>query len=433
MATPHKDYNFNSVVLYDQAFDPREDIIVSFVRTNEESTNLGALTLEGGEADSSLLDLESPTQGDLNLNFSNVFDNLCIFLYDSRVPVLTGTSRSHCVSSFDIQGISGITWLSAGETFYLAPSGLSKAYPSITPKPGFPDDYYIDGTGSKFIFPANVTQDDLWGWYFTSTPDTPASQTQPTLLSVASATSGIEPWEISDWYATVGSSGATGPGHNASYLSAFQPGTLVNPVLSGFKSFGEQGKGIERIPIEVTDPRNLLSPGCNLVNSNFRGVSADTGIQNPFQGFSLSGLMAMAVIDNNGAFGLSGSQRFFYSGGTEGLSAGNFAVRTLTNTSGLSTISNPILNAVFDYKGSVTPTPYHVVDTDWKLQRIGFKRHLQDLVLYKREDGIYENDHVFSTGFKLSALPPSVKIGLSYSGKMPMEIQNLTVNGTIVE
>ena len=138
--------------------------------------------------------------------------------------------------------------------------------------------------------------------------------------------------------------------------------------------------------------------------------------------------MAMAVIDNNGAFGLSGSQRFFYSGGTQVLSAGNFAVRTLTNTSGFG-----VLNAIFDYKGSVTPTPYHVVDTDWKLQRIGFKRHLQDLVLYKREDGIYEKDHVFSTGFKLSALPPSVKIGLSYSGKMPMEIQNLTVNGTIVE
>ena len=331
------------------------------------------------------------------------------------------------------RGISGITWLSAGETFYLAPSGLSKAYPSITPKPGFPDDYYIDGTGSKFIYPANVTQDDLWGWYFTSTPDTPASQTQPTLLSVASATSGIEPWEISDWYVTVGSSGATGPGHTASYLSAFQIGTLVNPVLSGFKSFGEVGKGIDRVPVEVTDPRNLLSPGCNLVNSNFRGVSAGTGIQNPFQGFSLSGLMAMAVIDNNGAFGLESSQRFFYSGGTEELSAGNFAVRTLTNTSGLSTVSNPILNAVFDYKGSVNPTPYHVVDTDWKLQRIGFKRHLQDLILYKREDGMYESDHVFSTGFKLSALPPSVKIGLSYSGKMPMEIQNLTVNGTIVE
>ena len=103
MATPHKDYNFSSVVLYDQAFDPREDIIVSFVRTNEESANLGALALEG-DNDSALLDLESPTQGDLNLNFSNVFDNLCIFLYDSRVPVLTGTSRSHCVSSFDIQG-----------------------------------------------------------------------------------------------------------------------------------------------------------------------------------------------------------------------------------------------------------------------------------------------------------------------------------------
>ena len=149
-------------MLYDQAFDPREDIIVSFVRTNEESANLGALTLEGGDVETSLLDLQSPTQGDLNLNFSNEFDNLCIFLYDSRVPVLTGTSRSHCVSSFDIQGIPGITWLSAGMTFYLGESALSKTYPSLTPKPGFPDDYYVDGTRERFIFPAQVTQNDLW-------------------------------------------------------------------------------------------------------------------------------------------------------------------------------------------------------------------------------------------------------------------------------
>ena len=41
------------------------------------------------------------------------------------------------------------------------------------------------------------------GWYFDSNDDTPTSQTQPTLVSVSSATSGIEPWEISDWYATV--------------------------------------------------------------------------------------------------------------------------------------------------------------------------------------------------------------------------------------
>ena len=54
MASTQKEYNFNSVILYDQAFDPKDDLLVSFLRSNEESEDLGFLKLQGGGVDSGL-------------------------------------------------------------------------------------------------------------------------------------------------------------------------------------------------------------------------------------------------------------------------------------------------------------------------------------------------------------------------------------------
>ena len=151
MASSQKNYNFSSVVLYDQAFDPKDDIIVSFIRSNEESEHLGFIKLEGDNVDSRLLDLEAATEDKLSLNISNVFDNLCIFLYDSRMPALTGTSRSHGVSSFETQGIPGISWLSAGQTWYLAPSAYQAVYTSNAYHDNFSSDYYISGDGKQHV------------------------------------------------------------------------------------------------------------------------------------------------------------------------------------------------------------------------------------------------------------------------------------------
>ena len=74
-----------------------------------------------------------------------------------------------------------------------------------------------------------------------------------------------------------------------------------------------------------------------------------------------------------------------------------------------------------------------MVDNDWKLHRIGFRNHLQEVVLYGKTDGVYEVEKVFETGFQLERLPPGVKIGFSYSGRMPMEIQNIAINGSILD
>lgn len=435
MANTQKNYNFNSVVLYDQAFDPKEDIIVSFLRSNEESEDLGFIKLQGGSVDSALLDLQSNTSDRLSLDITNVFDNLCIFLYDSRVPVLTGTSRSSCVSSFETQGIPGITWLSAGQTWYLAPSAFQAVYTSDAYHENFSSDYYISGDGQRLIYPGVNRPEGPYGWAFQSIGDVQGSETGPTLISTVSATSGLHPWEVTEYFVPTNSIGPLPAGHTGNNtfengLSTYftNPDTTINVVFSGFKSFGANEDGIERISLSAVDPRDFQSPGCNLVNSNKRGV--DVALASNF-GISLSGLLAMAVIDNNGSFGLSGSQRFFYTGGTEFLSAGNFAVRTNSNVAAAELDAGT--GVTFDFKGSVITPTYPIVEDNWKLHRIGFRRHLQELILYQRDGSIYLPEHIFETGFNLSNLPPSVKIGFSYSGEMPMEIRNIAVNGTIVE
>ena len=538
MANTQKNYNFNSVVLYDQAFDPKEDIIVSFLRSNEESEDLGFIKLQGGSVDSALLDLQSNTSDRLSLDITNVFDNLCIFLYDSRVPVLTGTSRSSCVSSFETQGIPGISWLSAGQTWYLAPSAYQAVYTSDAYHDNFSSDYYISGDGKRLIYPGVNRSDGPYGWAFQSlgdvvyrnfdvsgitgsgagnfnsssvgyykivgaqngkniyqanddsdtqiryrsdnkwelvsdvdgyyisvstnddnpwdvnewenhpdgngNSDQPVfsnfiGETGPTLISTVSATSGLQPWEVTEYFVPTNSIGPLSAGHTGNRttdagapngLSTYftNPDTTINVQFSGFKSFGANEDGIERISLSAADPRDFQSPGCNLVNSNKRGV--DVALASNF-GISLSGLLAMAVIDNNGSFGLSGSQRFFYTGGTEFLSAGNFAVRTNSNVAAAEQSAGTAVT--FDFKGSVITPTYPIVEDNWKLHRIGFRRHLQELILYQRDGSTYLPEHIFETGFDLSNLPPSVKIGFSYSGEMPMEIRNIAVNGTIVE
>ena len=433
MASSQKNYNFSSVVLYDQAFDTKDDIIVSFVRSNEESEHLGFIKLEGDSFDSRLLDLETELEDKLSLNIPNVFDNLCIFLYDSRMPALTGTSRSHGVSSFETQGIPGISWLSAGQTWYLAPSAYQAVYTSDAYHDNFSSDYYISGDGQRLIYPGVNRSDGPYGWAFQSIGDVEGSESGPTLISTVSATSGLQPWEVTEYFVPTNSIGPLPAGHTGNRtfgnsLSTYftNPDTTINVQFSGFKSFGHQEDG--RISLAVDSARDLQSPGCNLVNSNKRGV--DVALASNF-GISLSGLLAMTVIDNNGAFGLSGSQRFFYTGGTEFLSAGNFAVRT--NTYSGNDLPPVGTDLTFDFKGSVIPASYPTVEDDWKLHRVGFRRHLQEIVLYQSEDGVYTPDHIFETGFNINTLPPSVKIGFSYSGEMPMEIRNIAVNGTVVE
>jgi len=161
------------------------------------------------------------------------------------------------------------------------------------------------------------------------------------------------------------------------------------------------------------------NPGLNLVtDTNTTDLSA------------LSGIMLIAAIDKTGYFGLSsngsnGSLDQYTSGNTT-LKPNNIVVRAANRGSSLTA-----LPSAFDFKGSTPLSSVNVqtVDDKFKVFSIGFKRHLQDVTIYNRTESLIEPHSTINTDISLSNLPSSVRLGISYSGYMPMEIKNITVNG----
>jgi hypothetical protein len=161
------------------------------------------------------------------------------------------------------------------------------------------------------------------------------------------------------------------------------------------------------------------NPGLNLVtDTNTTDLSA------------LSGIMLIAAIDKTGYFGLSsngsnGSLKQYTSGNTT-LKPDNLVIRAANRGSTISA-----LPSAFDFKGStpLSSVNTQTVDSRFKVFSIGFKRHLQDVTIYNRSDSLIEPHSTINTDISLSNLPSSVRLGISYSGHMPMEIKNITVNG----
>ncbi len=266
---------------------------------------------------------------------------------------------------------------------------------------------WIDAAGkSEFRFTYDDTNygNTRNGWEFRYTTVESGSSTNCFFTTVSSA-SGLFPWEIPTWYVT----------NNSSNTYALSTASTVDLTLSGFTT---------KYGISANEPYRLDGPGASIITDLTQPIQADPASFGSF----LSGALVLACVDNGGAFSLSGSQEGFYNGGTETLSSKVFGVRAL---SALQSTRSAEL-CTFDFKGAVVPEDgYSTIDDTWKLLRVGFKRNLQDVVLYIRENGIYETQQVFSTGFNLEQLPAGIKVGISYSGHMPMEIQNLTINGIL--
>ena len=244
------------------------------------------------------------------------------------------------------------------------------------------------------------------GWEFRYTVSEPGSSSNCFFTTVSSA-SGLFPWELPTWYVT----------NNSSNTYALSTASTVDLTLSGFTT---------KFGISSNEPYRLDGPGASVLTDLTQPALSLTD-PTSFGSF-LSGALVLACVDNGGAFSLSGSQEGFYNSGTETLSSKVFSVRAL---SALQSTRSAEL-CTFDFKGAVVPEDgYSTIDDTWKLLRVGFKRNLQDVVLYVRENGIYETQQVFSTGFNLEQLPAGIKVGISYSGHMPMEIQNLAINGIL--
>lgn len=164
------------------------------------------------------------------------------------------------------------------------------------------------------------------------------------------------------------------------------------------------------------------NPGLNLVTDT---VTTDLS--------ALSGILLIAAIDNTGYFGLSsnGSNDALpqFQSGNTALKPEHIVIRTANRGT-----TATALPSTFDFKGSIplSAIERQIVDKKYKIFSIGFKRHLQDVAIYNRESTVIETVSTVNTDIPLNILPSSVRLGISYSGYMPMEIKNITVNGNII-
>lgn len=417
---------YSSVIMFKERFNPMDDIIISFAYTNNESADKGAIRLQGSTYNNELLN--SQTDNTILYNQPSDFNGLGVFLMDGKIAYnsLSGGGMSSAVSAFDLgANLINSPYLSSGLRFLRQPNNLSGSFvPSLYDKkttPAWANEYYIaygfDSEGANYGEKAAIFYDDtLYGWSLSSYyySQSPATLDSIMLYTTLSAGSGVQPWDVAEWQ-TLQKSTYTGP------LS-------VGPSFTSFFPFTGSQNDTHSVAASSLD-----NPGMNLVSNNlqpqYSGLPNLIGESESLSGYTaLSGCFLIAALDNNGAFGYQYSGIPLFNNGTEYLSAGNFAVRTIP--AGISALDTTNISA-FRLTESVTPTDNFVVEDNWKVLRIGFRRRMQDVVLYKRRGDIYEVDHVIPTYFSARTLPTSaVSIGLTYSGKMPIEIKNITINAS---
>lgn len=143
---------------------------------------------------------------------------------------------------------------------------------------------------------------------------------------------------------------------------------------------------------------------------------------------AVSGLLAIAALDFSGEFSKTGSLSTFTDGESTATAttSGHFAVR-IPDRGSLAT-STP---SAFPYKGRQVMQNL-TIDEKYKLCTVGFKRHLQDIIYYIRHEDGLKPSKIFNTDISLHHLPTYIRLGFSCSSTMPIELKNITVNGTLL-
>lgn len=418
-------YNYGGVVVYDTIFDADEDIIISCLMSspsgasNFETQNNPLLLTE----DNKLLDLNVPKD----------FDNFTVFLMDARVPLLTGGGASTACESFTLSSVGNTLnefWFSAGVTLTAQRTNHQfidfnydfrnfNQWSSGHVEAGSLDHVMVTpyNLGPTAGFGQNL------GWCIHVTTST--GSRRQALFSGSSAANAM-PWDVEYWY----------PGADtvANYGN-------INPSPT-FNNFNGPGQGTNLQSTTATVDR-LNNPGAGLVAQRSQNQDSSFTLVNTFT--ALSGLLVMACYDRNGAFSLSGSMTQYRNVGSETIDYGSadygntdaltatqdkFAVRVASPQYTGHTVENSITS--FPFLGS-TDMPEIVADGgDYEVMRVGFRRRLQEVLIYERENNLYEPKEVFYTGFPTNndaiAKGRKVRVGISYNGKMPFSIKNFTVN-----
>ena len=197
------------------------------------------------------------------------------------------------------------------------------------------------------------------------------------------------------------------------------PGTAAVDGLTVFLVDADIGTG-EAVLVGGGSQAN--NPGLNLVTDTI--ITANSAV---------SGMFLIAALDQSGYFGLSGTGDGVpslngaldqFRGGIPSIEPGNIVLRTFNKA--LST---------FDFKGSIKIDSIEdrlIIDKTFNIFSIGFKRHLQDVVIYNRTSQLIETVKTFNTDIPIDTIPQYFRIGFSYSGVRPMELKNITINGTTV-
>lgn len=215
------------------------------------------------------------------------------------------------------------------------------------------------------------------------------------------------------------------------------------PVISAAKITSSPALTIG-IPDGVqTQPATLFEVGPPTYDSQGLNLVTDSVLTSLS---ALSGLLVITALDQTGYFGLCSNGGHFLSASSVGLPPNNGALTQFN--SGVSALEPKkiVVRGVdrgatltnqptaFPFKGSIDSTSNETitVDKQYRVFSIAFKRHLQDVIIYDRTADGLETRKVIDTGVHLQSLPVSARFGISYSGHMPMEIKNITVNGTIL-
>ena len=429
-------YRYGSTVLYDGIFDIDQDIIVSCLVTSP-SGNIGDLQIQ----DERFFLLENG-EG-LKLNVPNLYDNISIFLLDANVSLLSGGGYSSSCGSFVLSSngeTNDRTPLSAENTLiqlgsnFRVPntllSNISLPENNQTIWATNPANLFIN-TESVYAGLVAIAPDKVRGWVVVLSGNANTGG-QIAWESGLSASQG-NPWEVITWYpnadtkfntATFSLTAGDTPIFNNWNITPQRGGTTIDDNLTTHISqsatlqrFNNPGLGLVQNQLRFTAPNSLKD------TTSLSGFSA------------LSGLVAIASFDRNGASSY-GSNLDAFPAGT-GSDTGNTVSLTATQSNFSVRMPEPFTSTTqnitaFICKGTVPlPAPVPADDDEYEVLRVGFRRRLQDVVLYTKETDVepYEVASEIETNLATDTKPiDAVRVGIAYRGQMPLALKNLTVN-----
>ena len=422
-------YNYGGIVVYDGIFDSNEDIIISCLMSSPS----GSFNLE--TEDNPLLITEDNKI--LSLNVPTDFDNFTVFLMDARVNALTGGGiYSSACETFTLSSTDNTPFSSA---ITMSRQSDNRIYSTFSYEYARNNQYWAsrsnlnvnpfatDGTadGIAVVLNENTFFDGGWNICYNF------GAGLVNLYTSGVSASNKNPWDVEHWYPTTSGSTAVARDRHPNF------NTFIGPQSASIAG------GFSNISSVSAYAKRFNNPGAGLIGI----VSPDGGtlfssLTNSFT--ALSGLMVLATYDKNGAFSLSGAMPQYVAhpandgtnfgsvdyGSTEALTAteNTFAVRVASPQYNGHTLANP--TSSFPFQGSVTmPAPAYADNGNYEIFRVGFRRRLQEVVLYKKENNVYEPHGIIETGFPTNTRPTTgVRVGISYTGEMPFAIKNLTVN-----